>query len=147
MQRPIALLLALGGLAVLVVLFLVLRPDNGSDATETTPTTPTTTTTSPMPPQPPPPQPQPTVETIRIVVRGGAVQGGLQRPSVKKGEQVRLIVSADVSDEVHLHGYDLSKDVSPGHPVTIAFRATIAGRFEIELEDRKFQIAELEVEP
>lgn len=143
MQRPIALVLALGGVAVLVVLFLVLRPDNGSDATETTPTT----TASPMPPQPPPPQPQPAVETIRIVVRGGAVQGGFQRPSVKKGERVRLIVSADVSDEVHLHGYDLSKDVAPGHPVTIAFGATIAGRFEIELEDRKFQIAELEVEP
>ena len=38
-------------------------------------------------------------------------------------------------------------DVAPGAPARIAFRATIPGRFEIELEDRGVQIAELTVNP
>ena len=46
-----------------------------------------------------------------------------------------------------MHGYDLMADVAPGKPVTIAFDATAPGRFEIELEDHKLPIAELEVRP
>jgi hypothetical protein len=52
-----------------------------------------------------------------------------------------------VSDHVHLHGYDIVRDVAPGRPAVIRFRATTAGRFEVELEDRGLQIAELEVRP
>ena len=48
---------------------------------------------------------------------------------------------------MHLHGYDLMADVGPGKPATIRFTATAPGRFEIELEDRGLQIAELEVRP
>jgi hypothetical protein len=56
-------------------------------------------------------------------------------------------VRADVSDHVHLHGYDVFRDVSPGGPARLRFRATIPGRFEVELEDRKLQIAQIEVRP
>jgi hypothetical protein len=56
-------------------------------------------------------------------------------------------VRADVSDHVHLHGYDIMRDVSPGRPARLRFRATIPGRFEVELEDRRLQIAQLEVRP
>jgi heme/copper-type cytochrome/quinol oxidase subunit 2 len=66
---------------------------------------------------------------------------------VKQGRQVRFVVRADVSDHVHVHGYDLMHDVAPGKPAQIAFRATVPGQFEVELEDRGLQIAELEVRP
>jgi hypothetical protein len=75
------------------------------------------------------------------------VLGGLARPRVEQGQRVRLVVGADVSDHVHLHGYDIMRDVSPGNPAVITFRATTAGRFEVELEDRGLQIAEIEVRP
>jgi hypothetical protein len=54
-------------------------------------------------------------------------------------------VRSDVSDHVHLHGYDLMSDVSPSSPGRIDFRATIPGRFEVELEDRGVPIADITV--
>ena len=58
-----------------------------------------------------------------------------------------MIVRSDVADEVHVHGYDLMADVAPGKPVRIEFTANLTGRFEIELEDRGKQIAQLTVLP
>jgi hypothetical protein len=84
---------------------------------------------------------------MRIVIKGGKPTGGIERVSVTKGDRVRLVVVSDVPDEVHLHGYDLSTDVSPTRRGVIAFRATVPGRFEVELEERGLQIGELEVRP
>ena len=39
------------------------------------------------------------------------------------------------------------KDVAPGAPAVIAFKATIPGQFEAELESRGLQIAEISVTP
>ena len=118
--------------------------DDASGTTETTTTTPPPTQTT-APPPPPPPPPGPTEVRVRVV--GGAPQGGIVRESVDRGDRVVVIVTSDVSDHVHVHGYDLFGDVGPGKRVRIAFRARIPGRFVIELEDRHAQIAELTVEP
>jgi uncharacterized cupredoxin-like copper-binding protein len=91
--------------------------------------------------------PKPSATTVTIVVRDGRVTGGIARPSVKKGEQVVLVVRSDVPDHVHLHGYDKMADVAPGKVAKLPFEATIPGRFEVELEDRGLQIAEIEVRP
>ena len=64
-----------------------------------------------------------------------------------EGERVRFKVDSDVSDEVHMHGYDIMKDVKAGGSVSFDFPATIEGVFEAELEDRKEQILELTVNP
>lgn len=107
--------------------------------TETTGTTETTETeTEPQPPAP---------VTIRITVRDGRPVGGIARPSARQGDRVVLLVRSNVVDHVHVHGYDLFADVGPGLRGRIAFRATIPGRFEIELEDRHVSIAELTVTP
>jgi hypothetical protein len=141
--------LGLAGAAILVALFLVLRPSDDDDdeaappppPTRTTTTGATTTRTTTTRPRPPGPT------AIRIVVRGGRVVGGLRRARLEQGERAVLVVRADVSDLVHLHGYDIMRDVSPGRPARLRFRATIPGRFEVELEDRRLQIAQLEVRP
>jgi hypothetical protein len=80
-------------------------------------------------------------------VAGGNVAGGVKTVPVLQNAQIVLVVRADVSDEVHVHGYDVMQDVAPGAPARIALRATIPGRFEVELEDRKLRILELEVRP
>jgi hypothetical protein len=83
--------------------------------------------------------------TIRVLVKGGRPVGGIQRATVKKGQTVAIVVHSDVADEVHVHGYDLHKDVPAGGTVRIAFPATIVGEFEAELESRKLQIVEFTV--
>jgi ABC-type glycerol-3-phosphate transport system substrate-binding protein len=104
-----------------------------SAATHATTTTPTTTTKANAP------------VTIRVVVKGGKPVGGIQRATAKKGQTVAIVVHSDVADEVHVHGYDLHKDVAAGGTVRIAFPATIPGVFEAELESRGLQIVEFTV--
>jgi hypothetical protein len=109
--------------------------DTPTTETTTTETTTTETTTTPPP------------TTIRIVVENGAPKGGIVRETVDKGDRVVLVVRPDVSDHVHLHGYDIMRDVSPGRTTRLPFKATIPGRFEVELEDRGVQIADITVQP
>jgi len=90
---------------------------------------------------PPPP------ETARIRVRGGAPVGGVQEVAVRSGDRVRLTISADAPDEVHLHGYDIERPVAPGQPARLRFTADAEGVFELELHGTHTQIATLEVRP
>lgn len=82
-----------------------------------------------------------------IVVRHGEPVGGVRDLTYNKGERIRFEVESDVSDEVHVHGYDIMKDVKAGGSVSFDFPATIEGVFEAELEGRKEQIIELTVNP
>ena len=54
---------------------------------------------------------------------------------------------SDVDEEVHVHGYDIAKDHRRGKTITMSFKATIPGIFEIEFEHAGEQIGELKVEP
>jgi hypothetical protein len=159
MTRWTRLALAAGAVVLAVVLFVVLRPDDDDDAestpaaqtttaettteeTETeTETEETTTEEAQTTTQADPDAPQ----RIVVVVRNGQPVGGVKRPEIEEGKQVVLVVRSDVSDHMHLHGYDLLADVAPGQPGRIRFRADLVGRFELELEDRALLIAELEV--
>ena len=40
----------------------------------------------------------------------------VRRYSVRKGRKVVLVVTSQLADHVHLHGYDLMADVAPGQP-------------------------------
>jgi hypothetical protein len=82
-----------------------------------------------------------------IVVKDGKPVGGIRTLEYNKGDQIHFKVDSDVSDEVHVHGYDLQKDVKAGGSVEFEFPATLEGVFEAELESRKEQIIELRVNP
>jgi len=58
-----------------------------------------------------------------------------------------LRVESDVSDEIHVHGYDLVAAVSSGGIGELQFNADIPGIFEVELEDAGLEILQLVVEP
>jgi hypothetical protein len=149
MRNPLARgLIALAAVAAAVVLFVVLAggDDDNSGNSDTTATTPTQATIGTAEQKPAQPKPaQPAVE--RIVVAGGKPRGGVKRLSFKSGDRVQFMVTSDVTDEVHVHGYDVSKDVPAGGSVRFSFPARIEGVFEIELEDRHEQIAELRISP
>jgi hypothetical protein len=84
---------------------------------------------------------------VQITIRGGLPVGGVRQVTVAKGRRVILRVTSDVPDHVHLHEYDVMRDVGPGQPAQIAFRATIVGTVEAELEDSGVQIARITTKP
>jgi FtsP/CotA-like multicopper oxidase with cupredoxin domain len=138
----------LAAAAAAVILFVLLRPsDNGEEATTVSTTTATTATTTRAATETAPTVTKASGVDIAITVKNGKPVGGIAKATVKQGDKVTLIVRSDVADEVHLHGYDLHRDVDAGGTARIAFTAKIAGRFEAELEDRQEQILSLTVEP
>jgi hypothetical protein len=144
------LLIIVAAVVAAAGLFLVLRPDDGDDdARTTTPTTATTgsTTTTPTTTLPPPPPAPPPPAQVRVTVRDGRPVGGIRRVTVGKGRRVVLTVVSDVADHVHLHGYNLMRDVAPGRPARLAFRATIVGTVEAELEDLGVPLATVTTQP
>jgi FtsP/CotA-like multicopper oxidase with cupredoxin domain len=144
--------LVVATVVVIAVAFVLLTPgdDNTSKTASTTAPPPAAqtngtggaapTTTAPAPP------PAPSFETI--VVRDGKPVGGVKKITVTKGERVRIeVASPDTSDEIHLHGYDLKRDLKAGGRVRFSFDADAEGIFEIELEGSGTQIGKLVVEP
>ena len=85
-------------------------------------------------------------QTIRISYAGGKVSGVGSLVKVALNSRVALVVTSDVADEVHLHGYDKSADVAGGGTVTVLFEATLPGRFEVELEKLRRRLVVLQVQ-
>jgi hypothetical protein len=139
-------------MVVVVAAFLIARPgDDDSDsgnqaastATETSPTA-----TAPSAPKPPPDGPDATV----IELKDHEPVDGVVDVDATKGDPVRIVVRSDVADEIHIHGYDISRDAAPGKPARFQFDATIEGVFEIESHEAEHAgkdalIARLVVEP
>ena len=138
------LAIPVASVVVLVGLFLLLRPgdDTSNGVGSTTPPPTSSTSDSPSPTE----SPEPDRTVIEVTYRDGAVQGPTSYTATQ-GDRVRIVVDADVSDEVHLHGYDLMADVTPDEPATIDFVANAPGVFEVELEGAGKLLFELEIVP
>jgi hypothetical protein len=122
-RKNVQILIGVALVVVVVVLGVVLKSNSSSEADTSNGTVPT------------------------IVVKNGKPVGGIRDLTYNKGDQIHFKVKSDVSDEVHVHGYDLMKDVKAGGTIAFDFPATIEGVFEAELEGRKEQIIELRVNP
>jgi hypothetical protein len=73
-------------------------------------------------------------------------RGGVQLLVYNKGQPIQFTVISDVADEVHVHGYNLKKQVARGGSVTFSFPATDVGDHVVELESHGEQIANLRVQ-
>jgi FtsP/CotA-like multicopper oxidase with cupredoxin domain len=134
MSRNQRIVLVVGALVVAVVAFIVAQPGDDDDSTPSSSATQTQTTaddatdteteTQPEEPAEPP--------VARINVKGGVIAGDVKSIEVAKGDTVRIVVSSDVEDEIHLHGYDIEKEAAPGTPARFEFKADVEGAFELE---------------
>jgi len=82
---------------------------------------------------------------VQVRVAGGKVETAQRRVRVSRGDRVRIHVQSDQADEVHVHGFDLSEEVGPGKPATVEFTADLPGVWEVELENAKRKLFDLEV--
>jgi hypothetical protein len=146
--------LLVASIVVLVAAFVLLRPsdDKPDTATQTSEqTTPATTETptaaatedgASTPTPTPTPTPRPTVDPGPLLT-----SAKVTKIRVDKGDTVRFRARSSKGDEIHVHGYDLSKEVPPGKTVAMSFKANIDGIFEIEFENSGVEIAQLRVDP
>lgn len=86
------------------------------------------------------------VKEITVTIAGKTVTPPPGRIPVTKGQTVRITVTADVADVVHVHGYDKAATLQPNTPATIEFVADQDGLFEVETHGSGLQLCQLAVE-
>jgi plastocyanin len=127
--------------AVVAIIIIGSGGDDNNDSTTAAQTTPASTqesSTATTPPKPP-------IQVITI--KNGKAVGGVQTVSVKKGDRARFKVVSDADHEIHLHGFDIAKDVKAGGSVTYNVKTDAPGIYEFEIEDTKTKIGQVKVEP
>ena len=85
---------------------------------------------------------------VEVSVTGDEVTTADDRVEVEVGQTVRIAVTCDVAEEVHVHGFDLMLDVEPGVPGQLEFQVTPdpgPGLYEVELEGSGLLLFQLEV--
>lgn len=109
-------------------------PETPSTDATSTPSQPSSVTTD-----------EATGERIEITVSDGQVQGP-GSVSVEVGTEVELLVTSDVADHIHVHGYDIFQAVAAGETASLSFTADLPGTWEVELEDSGTHLVELQVQ-
>jgi plastocyanin len=125
---------ALATFAVMLVLTACGADDGQGDTAATD--TPTTTAPS-APPDTPDTSATPpaTVREIEVVVVDGTVDTAEDSVDVAVGETVRVTVTSDVDDEVHVHGVEQTAELSAGSPTTLEFSLAEPGVYEVETHE------------
>jgi hypothetical protein len=79
-----------------------------------------------------------------------SIKGGEMSPdeiSVHKDDTVTLRVNTDKPLELHVHGYDVEREVEPGQEAKLHFKADLTGRFEVEDHESEKELGTLQVRP
>jgi hypothetical protein len=93
----------------------------------------------------PSPEPSMTAEVIEISLKDGKVTPSGDRVALPKGTVLRLRITSDRQDELHVHGYDIGIAVKPGGTVTRDITLDKVGRFEIESHEPPLTVIQLVV--
>ena len=138
----------LGIAAVIAVVAVILlagggdETDNAANSAQTA--TPTATATATDGEETPTPTPTPTATPKPPPLLQA---GKVKKLTFDEGDTVRFRVRNPEAEEIHVHGYDITKEIEPNKTATVSFKATITGIFEIEFHGSAEQIGELKVEP
>ncbi len=92
-------------------------------------------------------EPTPNQKTVQITVsvRDGKVTPKPRRVSIPLGDQVRLQVTSDVDDELHVHGFDVEEPLEAGRTTTVELTADQQGVFEVETHETELELLQLAV--
>lgn len=135
-------------LAAAALLTLSACGSGGESQSATTPATPSTSGTASSSP---PTSPSPTEEErdqvveVRVSVADGKVKPATRRVEVERDSQVRLLITSDVDDDVHVHGYDIEATLEAGRTTTVELVADQQGVFEVETHDGGLTLLQLQV--
>jgi heme/copper-type cytochrome/quinol oxidase subunit 2 len=72
---------------------------------------------------------------IEVRIADGAVQTDADRVEVAAGQSVRVVVTSDVDDELHVHGVDETVDLVAGETTTLDVIVDEPGVFDVETHE------------
>ena len=107
-------------------------PSLSSEPVSPPPTTPPSTASA-----------SPSVQVIEVHIVDGEVHTDADRVEVTSGAAIRLIVTSDADDELHVHGADATAALVAGVPTTVEFTISEPGVFEVETHDSGLLLVQL----
>jgi hypothetical protein len=117
--------------------------------TASTPPTSSVGSSSASPSASPTATPEPTPSAgllvVEVSLKGGTATPNGDRLTATKGTILRLEITSDHDDEVHVHGYDVEIPVKAGATVKMEITLDQVGRFEIESHEPALTIVQLVV--
>lgn len=78
-------------------------------------------------------------------IADGKVSPKPRRVKVDKGSRVRLLVTIDVDDVLHVHGFEIEEPLEAGRTTTVKLVADQSGIFEVETHESGLSLLQLEV--
>lgn len=67
--------------------------------------------------------------------------------SVREGDRLTMNITSDRPVEIHVHGYDLEREVKPDETTELSFGADLTSRFPVEDHETEEELGILVVEP
>jgi heme/copper-type cytochrome/quinol oxidase subunit 2 len=67
--------------------------------------------------------------------------------SVREGDRVTMSINSERPVEIHIHGYDLEREVEPGKTTELSLEADLTGRFPMENHETEAELCVLVVKP
>lgn len=74
----------------------------------------------------------PAAEPLTIELLVTDPPAATRRVDVPLGAEVTVRITVSSDDRVHVHGYEIERDLVAGVPTEIVFDATMAGTYEVE---------------
>jgi hypothetical protein len=134
MSRGQRIGLLVGAVVIAVAAFVIAKP-GGNDSKNKT------STQAQQPGKPAGPK------TFRIALKGHNPVGGRKTIQLTKGDSALLVVTSDGKDTVHLHGWNIEREVTPAKPGRFAFKAKNEGAYELESHTINQKLATIQVRP
>jgi plastocyanin len=83
---------------------------------------------------------------VEVEIADGQVSTDDDRVEVRRGDTVRIVVTSDVDDEVHVHGVEQTATLVAGETATVEFTVDEAGLFEVETHEGDLLLFQLLVQ-
>jgi hypothetical protein len=82
---------------------------------------------------------------VVVTIANKKVTPPTSRVEATRGGLLRITVTSDVPDELHVHGYDKSLRLTPGTPASLDLRLDRTGLFEVETHETDLVLFQLVV--
>lgn len=89
--------------------------------------------------------PIPVARTISITVTGNKVSPAPTTVELGVGESLTLTVTSDHVDQLHLHGFEIEKDLVAGQPLSVTVTGAQPGVYDVETHHPELRLLKIAV--
>jgi plastocyanin len=110
-----------------------------------TPSTPSAATQAPSQPPTQTPAQRTAGRTVSVTVKGKQVTPAPATVDLGIGETLTLTVTSDTANVLHIHGFDVEKELAAGKPLTVTLTGKQPGTYDVETHDPELRLLKIAV--